>query len=59
MRRALVVLATAATFAVGVAGPATAGPPRETGDKDCRPGTQCLSLKTGWVEPPGRRNVGG
>jgi hypothetical protein len=59
MRRALVVLTTAATLAVGTAGPAAAGPPRDTQDVNCRPGTQCLFLKTGWTFPPGRRNVGG
>ncbi len=59
MRRTIVLLTATASLALGV-GPAVAsGPPSETGDVNCRPGTQCLFLKTGWQMPPGRRNVGG
>jgi hypothetical protein len=57
MRRTFAVLATAATLAVGLAGPAAAGAPRDTQDANCRPGTQCHFEKTGWSSPP--RNVGG
>ena len=59
MRRLLVLLVATTSLALGLAAPAAAAPPSETDDVDCRPGTQCLFLKTGWQMPPGRRNVGG
>ncbi len=60
MRRLLLLLTATASLVLGAGvGAAAAGPPRETEDVNCRPGTQCLFLKTGWQLPPGRRNLGG
>ncbi len=63
MRRTVVVLATAAVFALGAAAPAAAAPPIMD-DHDCRVTfTQCNpGLHNGWPDGqtvPERRNVGG
>ena len=63
MRRTLVVLATAASVTLGVAGPAAASadhvppPPSTTGDQHCRLASDCHpGLHKGWEN---KRNVGG
>ena len=65
MRRRLVHSLLAAGLAVGgavvAAGPASAAPPKETGEHDCGFPAVCHpGQHSGWIngEPPGR-NVGG